>query len=270
MGRAVDFNKARFTIIGVMPAGFSSRSSRSRRKCGFRPHLTTSARSDPGAIMVARGYLGWRAIARLKPGVTREQAQSEEDVIAAGLAGEFPDINKDMAIVTRPLLESMVGSLRPTLLLLLGAVGFVLLIACVNVANLLLERAIGRQREIKVRLAIGAGRSRITVSCSPRACSWPAWAVSWERSGVWGTDAIVALSPESLTRMAETRVDARVLAFTRIDLTGDGHRVRACAGAESFQDESGRVAQRGRARRDGQRPHEPHARSVGVVKSHSR
>ena len=76
--------------------------------------------TGPGAIMVARGYRAWRAIGRLKPGVTPAQAQSEGDVIAANLAAQFPDANKDMAIGVRPLRESIVGNVRPTLLLLLG------------------------------------------------------------------------------------------------------------------------------------------------------
>ena len=143
------------------PPGSGFRSSRSRRRCGSRTALDNERPAGPGAIMVARGYRGWRAIGRLKPGVTIEQARSEARRDRRGLASEYPDANKEMTIGVRPLLDNVVGNLRPTLLLLLGAVAFVLLIACVNVANLLLERAISRQREIKVRLALGASGARI-------------------------------------------------------------------------------------------------------------
>ena len=215
VGRAVDLNDARFTIVGVMPSGFTFPIQPQATEVWVTAALDNERPVNPGAIMVARGYLGWRVIARLKPGVTREQAQSEADAIAAGLAREFPDINKDMGIGVRPLLESLVGSLRPTLLLLLGAVAFVLLIACVNVANLLLERAIGRQREIRVRLAIGAGRWRITRQLLTESVLLAGLGgVAGALLAVWGTDLIVALSPEGISRIAETRVDARVLAFT--------------------------------------------------------
>jgi putative ABC transport system permease protein len=215
VGRAVDLNNTRFTIVGVMPAGFSFPIQAQPTEVWISTAVDNERPKNEGSIMVARGYLGWRAIGRLRPEATREQAQSEADVIAAGLAARFPDINKDMGIGVQPLLEWLVGSLRPTLLLLLGAVGFVLLIACVNVANLLLERAISRQREIRVRLAIGAGRWRIarqllTESVLLAGLGGVAGAVL----AVWGTDVIVALSPEGLTRIMETRVDARVLAFT--------------------------------------------------------
>jgi putative ABC transport system permease protein len=215
VGRAVDFNKTRFTIIGVMRAGFSFPIQSQPTEVWVSTAVDNERPMNEGSIMVARGYLGWRVIGRLKTGSTREQAQSEADVIAAGLAARFPDINKDMGIGVRPLLESLVGGLRPTLLLLLGSVGFVLLIACVNVANLLLERAISRQREIRVRLAIGAGRWRITRQLLTESVLLAGLGgVAGAVLALWGTDLIVALSPEGITRITETRVDARVLAFT--------------------------------------------------------
>lgn len=217
IGRSVTLNNTSFTIIGVMPAGFSFPIQSQPSDVWVSTALDYERKIGPGAIMVARGYRGWKVIGRLKPEATPEQAQSEVDVIASNLSAQFPDDNKDMGIGVKPLLESMVGNLRPTLLLLLGAVGFVLLIACVNVANLLLERAISRQREINVRLALGAGRWRITRQLLTESVLLAGLGgAAGTALAVWGTSLIVALSPEGLTRIAETRLDARVLAFTAL------------------------------------------------------
>ena len=138
-------------------------------------------------------------------------------MIASGLVSEHPEANKDMTIGVRPLLDNVVGNLRPTLLLLLGAVAFVLLIACVNVANLLLERAISRQREIKVRLALGASGARIIRQLLTESVLLAGMGgVLGMGLAYWGTDLIVALSPESLARVGEAELDMRVLAFTAI------------------------------------------------------
>ena len=217
VGRAVDFNNSRFTIVGVMPAGFRFPVQAQPSQLWITTALDNERPRGPGAIMEARGYRGWRAIGRLKPGVTLSQAQSELDAIAASLAARFPDANKDIAIGVRPLLESIVGNLRPTLLLLLGAVAFVLLIACVNVANLLLERAISRQREIKVRLALGATAARIMRQLLTESVLLAGMGgVLGTLLAFWGADVIVALSPETLTRVAGTELDTRVLAFTAV------------------------------------------------------
>lgn len=217
VGRPVDLNNARFVIVGVMPAGSTFPIQPQPTQVWITTALDNERPAGPGAIMEARGYRGWRVVGRLKPGVTVEQARSEADVIAAGLAGEHPEANKDMAIGVRPLLDNVVGNLRPTLLLLLGAVLFVLLIACVNVANLLLERAISRQREIKVRLALGASGARIIRQLLTESVLLAGMGgVLGMVLAYWATDLIVALSPESLARVREAELDLRVLAFTAI------------------------------------------------------
>lgn len=136
------------------PPGSPFPSKPNRRCCGLRPR--DAERTGQGAIPESRGYRGWRALARLHPGVSVAQAQAEMKVIADNLAMEYPDTDRDAGITVVPLLDSLVSNIRLTLLLLLGAVGCVLLIACVNVANLLLERAITRQKELTLRLAVGA------------------------------------------------------------------------------------------------------------------
>jgi putative ABC transport system permease protein len=217
IGRAVDLSNSRFTVVGVMPADFRFPIQPQPTEVWISTALDNERPSGPGAIMEARGYRGWRAIGRLKAGVTVEQARSEAGVIAAALAAEFPGPNKDMGIGVRPLHESIVGNLRPTLLLLLGAVAFVLLIACVNVANLLLERAISRQREIKVRLALGASGARIIRQLLTESVLLAGLGgIAGMMLAYWATDLIVALSPDSLARVAETELDLRVLGFTAL------------------------------------------------------
>jgi putative ABC transport system permease protein len=217
IGRAVDFNNTRFTVVGVMPAGFTFPIRPQPTEVWISTALDNERPKGVGSIMEARGYRGWRVIGRLKPGMTSEQAQSEAAVIAATLAAQFPEENKNMGIGVRPLLESVVGNLRRTLLLLLGAVAFVLLIACVNVANLLLERAITRQREIKLRLALGASGARIIRQLLTESMLLACLGgLAGTLLAYWATDLIVALSPEALTRVAEARLDARVLAFTAL------------------------------------------------------
>jgi putative ABC transport system permease protein len=217
VGRALDLNDSRFTIVGVMPAGFKFPIQAQPTQVWITTALDNERPAGPGAIMVARGYRGWRAIGRLKADVTVEQARSEADAIAAGLASEHPEANKDIAIGIQPLLDSVVGNLRPTLLLLQGAVAFVLLIACVNVANLLLERAISRQREIKLRLALGARGARIIRQLLTESLLLAGMGgVLGTVLAYCGTALIVSLSPESLARVGETELDFRVLAFSAL------------------------------------------------------
>lgn len=214
VGRTINLNGNAYTVVGVMPAKFSFPVQAQPTEVWISPARDAEKTSE-GAMMVERGYLAWRVVGRLKDGATIEQAQAEADVVASNLAARFPHMNKDLGIRVTPLLEWLVGNLRFTLLLLLGTVGVVLLIACSNVANLLLERAVSRQREITVRLALGASRWRIARQLITESLMLAlAGGALGSLLAMWGTRLIVSLSPEGLTRITETRLDARVLAFT--------------------------------------------------------
>ena len=162
-----------------------------------------------------RASLGTVGIARMKPGVTLAQARADMDTVARNLATEYPDANKGTSIFVNPLKEDIIGEIAPMLYMLLGAVGFVLLIACANVANLLLARSAARAREFAIRVALGATRPRIVRQLLTESILLPAAGGALGLLfAAWATKAALAVIPETVPRTSEIGIDGRVLFFT--------------------------------------------------------
>lgn len=206
VGRAVKLEGETRIVVGVMPRGFRFPLSKSAE-------LWTPLVLDDRALE-NRGAHWLGVIARRKPDVPLQKAQADLSVIAANLEASYPAKNKGWGVILMPLSESVAGSARKPLLLLLGAVGFVLLIACVNVSNLLVARSVGRRREVAIRTALGAGRRRLLrqLLTESLVVALAGGAVGCLLA-VWGAEVLVALSAGSLPRTSEVSVDARVLLF---------------------------------------------------------
>lgn len=206
IGKSLTLDGQSYRVIGVMPAGFQFPHGAEL----WLPSEFTERALSPGA----RGAHYLTVMARLKPGVSLEQAQAEMTAISKRLEEQYPKSNEGWTSKLVYLNDATVGNVRPTLLVLFGAVGFLLLIACANVANLLLARATARQREIAIRFSLGASRLRIarqllTESILLSGIASAAGLLLAE----WGIRALRTLPPSSLPRAADIGLDLPVLGF---------------------------------------------------------
>jgi putative ABC transport system permease protein len=207
VGRQLQLNGEPWTVVGILPRDF-------RPPVPFAPDVYRALRR-PADSRCGRGCIVWRAIGRLKPGVTLAQAHADLNSVAARLARDYPATNQDVRAWPIPLHEQITGPTRLPLLALTGAVAFVLLIACVNLANLLLVRGAGRARELGVRAALGAGRGRLVRQLLTESSLLAAvgGALGLLLSLV-GAHSLGTLVPPAVRGIQEIGIDGTVVAFT--------------------------------------------------------
>ena len=208
IGKSIVLSGTSYTIVGVIPAGFT-----------FYGHdrdvYTPIGQWNDPSFRDRRVDMSAHAVGRLKPGVTLLQAKADMDVVAHHLAVAYPEADKDAGITLVSMKEDMVGNVRPFLIVLLAAVGFLLLIACANVANLLLARSMGRSREFAIRAALGASHVRVIRQLLTESILLAGLGGALGLGlAFWSTQAVLRTLPSALPRSNEVSFDSRVLLFT--------------------------------------------------------
>jgi putative ABC transport system permease protein len=219
IGRKLRIDNDWYTVVGVLPPGFRHPGRSVLTDVDVWAPANFAAAPFPKPP-VRGAYFITGAIGRLRPGITIEQARERLAIFGKGLRAAYPnDYSARAAWVPRlvSLQEDLVGSVKPALLMLFGAVGFVLLIACANIANLLLARASTRQRELAVRRALGSSRARLVrLMLTESLMLSMLGGVAGAAVTIWLVEALMALAPSGLPRIQEIRIDNQVLAFTAL------------------------------------------------------
>ena len=208
VGRVIELGQKGYTVIGVMPVEFEFPKGVS---------VWTPLTATMGLRTIEnRGAVFLQAIGRLKPGVTIKQAETELNAVVERLAAEHPETDaRGHRVVITPLAEYVFGDARPALWLLLAATGLLLLIACVNIANLLLARSLSRRRELAVRSALGASRARLVRQFITESLVLTVFgAAMGVLLAYWLVDLLVWVAPADFPRMSEVRINGMVLLFT--------------------------------------------------------
>ena len=218
VGRTIRLDANDYTVIGVMPKGFSYPIG----PVDIDAWVPLTLAGD-SSFADSRGAHYLTGVARLKPGATVNQVESELQMIAARLATEYPGSNHDRSAKAKDLQETIVAGSRTSLLVLAGAVECLLLIACANVANLMLARSTLRSKEVAVRTAIGASRAVILRQVLTESVLLAVvGGIVGLLLAVWGTDLLLAIAPRALPRVHDINLDWRVVSFTTIVTIGTG------------------------------------------------
>jgi predicted permease len=217
VGRKITLDGRPHVVVGVLPPGFQFPAQNDRwirPGLGSKTEVIQPLGYSKDDLEEINGDYNWSAIARLRPGVSEQMALAELNVIQAGISKRIPDEKMDLHAVMSSLQEDIVGPSRRGLLVLLGAVGAVLLILCVNLANLSLARAAGRARESAIRTALGAGRAQLVRQTLTESLVLAlAGGILGIALAAWGVQLLLGAAPLDLPRLAEVSLDGRVLGF---------------------------------------------------------